>query len=495
MKKIIKVLVGISICIWIGCLGISVEAKGIDTILPGVYIDNLDLSGMTEAEAKEAVSKMVESRLETPITLYCPNDNEVVITPSELGMVWNNQEIVQDAVKVGKVGNIVERYKFKKDLERENYVIHTAYTLDTELVNHLIDIECAAFDQEAVNLSLSRVEGEFLITEGKQGIRIDADAAKKEVLDFVLNDWDDTKTELTLPVLVEEPKGSKEELQKVKDLLGSYTTYYKNSAIGRATNVETGTRHINGITLYPGESFSMLETTTPFNTENGYMKGGAYVNGLVVESFGGGICQVSTTLYNAVLLAELEVTERSNHSMTVTYVPVAADAAITSSGGKDFCFTNNTDYPVYIEGITTPNKQLTFNIYGVETRPADRRIEYTSEILETILPTTENIIQDEKLPLGYTKVQSPYLGYKSRLVKIVYENGVETGREVVNKSNYKMVPRTVTVGIATDNVDAFNQMQAAIATGSVDQVCAVASTFVVPTAAPLPADAGIVPDI
>ena len=239
----------------------------------------------------------------------------------------------------------------------------------------------------------------------------------------------------------------------------------------------------------------MLETTTPFNAENGYMKGGAYVNGLVVESFGGGICQVSTTLYNAVLLAELEVTERSNHSMTVTYVPVAADAAITSSGGKDFCFTNNTDYPIYIEGITTPNKQVTFNIYGVETRPANRRIEYTSEILETILPTTENIIQDAKLPLGYTKVQSPYLGYKSQLVKIVYENGVEAGREVVNRSNYKMVPRTVTVGIATDNIDAFNQMQAAIATGSIDQVCAVASTFVVPTVAPLPADAGIVPDI
>ena len=227
MKKFIKVLAGISICIWIGCLGIPVEAKGIDTILQGVYIDNLDLSGMTEAEAKEAVSQMVASRLETPITLYCPNDNEVVITPSELGMVWNNQEIVQEAVKVGKVGNIVERYKFKKDLERENYVIHTTYTLDTELVNQLIDVECVAFNQEAVDLSLSRVEGEFLITEGKQGIHIDTDAAKKEVLDFVLNDWDDTKTELTLPVVVEEPKGSIEELQKVKDLLGSYTTYYK----------------------------------------------------------------------------------------------------------------------------------------------------------------------------------------------------------------------------------------------------------------------------
>lgn len=492
-----KVLLGISICVWIGCLGVSVEAKGADTILPGVYIDNVDLSGMTETEAREAISQMVETRLETPITLYCPNNNKVEIMPSELGISWDNPEVVQEAVKVGKVGNIVERYKFKKDLERENYVIKTTYTLDTELLNNLIETDCVAFNQEVEDLAISRVDGEFVISEGKSGIHIDTEAAKKEVQDFVLNEWNNTKNDFTLPVVVEQPKGSVDELKKVKDVLGSYTTYYTGSAVGRATNVENGTRHINGTTLYPGETFSMIETTTPFTEENGYMKGGAYVNGLVVESFGGGICQVSTTLYNAVLLAELEVTQRSNHSMTVSYVPVAADAAIASSAGKDFCFTNNTDYPIYIEGITTPNKQVTFNIYGVETRPENRKVEYVSEVLETVMPTTENIIQDATLPIGYTKVQSPYLGYRSQLIKVVYENGLETHREVVNKSNYKMVPRTVTVGIATDNMDAFNQIQAAIATGSIDNVCAVANTFIVPTMQPVVGEAPVevTPDV
>lgn len=495
MKKLVKILLGISIGVWIGCLGNSVEAKGNDTILTGVYIDSLDVSGMTEAEAKAAVSQMVENRLETPITLYCANNNEVVITPSQLGATWKNPQSVQEAVNVGKVGNIIERYKIKKDLERENFVIKTKYTLDKELVNKLIDTDCTAFDQEVVDLALNRVDGEFQITEGKQGIHIDVDAAKEMLQEFVLNEWDGSKTELTLPVITENPKGSVEELQKVKDVLGSYTTYYKSSASGRVANVETGTAHINGTTLYPGESFSMIETTAPFNAENGYQKGGAYVNGLVVESFGGGICQVSTTLYNAVLLSELDVTQRSNHSMTVSYVPVAADAAIASSAGKDFCFTNNTDHPIYIEGITTPSRSLTFNIYGVETRPSDRKIEYVSEILETVTPSTENIIQSDKFPVGYTKVQSAYLGYRSQLIKVVYENGVEISREVVNKSNYKMVPRTVTVGIATDNVDAYNQIQAAIATGSIDQICAVANMLVLPTVAPLPTDAGIVPDI
>ena len=93
---------------------------------------------------------------------------------------------------------------------------------------------------------------------------------------------------------------------------------------------------------------------------------GSYISGKVVDSIGGGICQVSTTLYNAALLAELEITERHTHSMTVSYVDLSADAAIAESAGKDFRFVNNTDYPIYIEGIIK-NKQITFNIYGKET--------------------------------------------------------------------------------------------------------------------------------
>lgn len=496
MKKFIKILMGVSICIWLSCQGMFVEAKGDDTILNGVYIDNLNLSGMTATEAKEAVGQMVEDRLNTPITLYCANNNEVVITPLQLGMTWDNPEIIEEAATMGRVGNVIERYKFKKDLERENYVIDITYTLDTELINELIEEECVAFNQDAVDLSLSRVNGEFLITEGKQGIHLDVDAAKKKVQDFVLNEWDGSETTLTLPVTIDNPKGSLEELQQVKDVLGSYTTYYTTSSGARVANVENGTRLVNGVTLYPGETFSMLELVTPFTEANGYQMAGSYLNGLVVDSLGGGICQVSTTLYNAVLRAELEISERSNHSMSVAYVPLSADAAIAESAGKDFRFTNNTDAPVYVEGITTPDRQVTFNIYGKETRSAGHSVDYVSEVLETIQPTTENIIQDAAQPVGYTKIQSAHVGYKTRLIKVVYENGVETHREVVNKSTYKMVPRTVTVGIATDNPDAYNQMQAAISTGNIDHVCAVASSMVTPVQQqPLPPEANIVPDI
>lgn len=155
-------------------------------------------------------------------------------------------------------------------------------------------------------------------------------------------------------------------------MLGTFTTSYSTSGANRSGNVKNGCSKINGTLLYPGDSFSAYETVSPFTEANGYYMAGSYSNGMVVESLGGGICQVSTTLYNAVLLAELDVTERFNHSMIVNYVDPSADAAISGTA-KDLKFTNNLDCPVYIEGYTTSDKHITFTVYGQETRPSNRK--------------------------------------------------------------------------------------------------------------------------
>lgn len=241
--------------------------------------------------------------------------------------------------------------------------------------------------------------------------------------------------------------------------------------------MENGCRLLSGITLYPGDEISTLETITPFSEENGYYMAASYLNGQVVDSLGGGICQVSTTLYNAVLQAELEVTERYNHSMIVTYVDPSADAAIAESSGKDFKFKNNLDYPVYIDGYTTPEKQITFTIYGLETRDSGREVIYESEVLERTVPDTEVIYTDASMPVGYCSVQSAHVGYKARLWKVVKENGEEVSREQVNSSSYMKAPRSATVGVATEDPGAYNAIMAAVASGSVDQVKAVSGAY------------------
>ncbi len=225
--------------------------------------------------------------------------------------------------------------------------------------------------------------------------------------------------------------------------------------------MSSGASHINGTVLYPGEEFSAYETVSPFTEANGYAMAGSYLNGEVVDSMGGGICQVSTTLYNAVLRAELNVTERSPHSMTVHYVDLSEDAAIAGTY-KDFKFVNSTEYPIYIEGYTTSDKKITFNIYGKETRDKNRTISFESQIVSET-PATTILQEDAGQGIGYKAVSSKgSSSYVAELYKIVKVNGVETDRIKVNKSTYKGTNRVVTYGTAGDPTLSEN-LRAAIA--------------------------------
>lgn len=458
--------------------GISAQAQARpdDTIKEGVYAGEISLAGMTQTEAQEAVQAYVDSLGSSVITLNVVDGNTVTTTASELGMSWSNQNLVSEAVNLGKSGNVVTRYKAVKDLEYENKVYDIQFSFDQEAIASLIENECDQYNVEAIDAHLTRENGKFVIEDGQTGVVIDNSASETAVYEYLTTQWKGGDASIDLVVTEEEPQGNAEDLALVKDVLGTYTTSYSSSGSDRSANVANGCKLINGTTVYPGESFSTYEAVAPFTEENGYYMAGSYLNGQVVDSIGGGICQVSTTLYNAVLLAELQVDERHNHSMIVNYVDPSMDAAIAESSGKDFIFTNNTDYPIYIEGYTS-NKRITFTIYGVETRDPNRKVTYESEVLETISPGAEVINQTSSQPIGYVDVQSAHTGYKARLWKIVTVDGEEVSREQVNSSSYKMTPRTATVGTSTNDANAYNELQAAIATGSIDHVKSVASAL------------------
>ena len=134
-------------------------------------------------------------------------------------------------------------------------------------------------------------------------------------------------------------------LSQIQDVLGTFSTDFSSSSRARATNLQVGSSKINGRVLMPGETLSGYECMQPFTTANGYATAAAYENGQVVDSVGGGVCQIATTLYNAALFAELEITQRQNHSMIVTYVPPSNDAAIAGTY-KDIKVTNPYDTPI-----------------------------------------------------------------------------------------------------------------------------------------------------
>lgn len=483
MKKIMKAGYVFALTMSFALMfGFSAQAKGDETVKTGIFAGNIDLSGMTADQASAAVEEYVESLKGTEITLLAAADKEVVVTAGDLGVTWANPELVTEAIEIGTHGNVIERYKILKDLEYENKVYPIALSFDLQAISDILTGQCAKYDVKAVNVSLKRENGEFQVIEGQTGYALDVETSIDLINDYLTGTWDQQPCKIALDVAVEEPRGSAEELAEVKDILGTFTTSYSTSGSSRRANVENGCRLIDGITLYPGEEFSTYDNVAPFSAANGYYMAGSYLNGKVVDSLGGGICQVSTTLYNAVLQAELDVTERHNHSMIVSYVDPSADAAIAESSGKDFRFVNNLDYPIYIEGYTQ-NRQITFNIYGKETRDSGYAVRYESEVLEVINPPADLIYADASQPIGYIVTDSAHIGYKARLWKVVTQDGVEVSRTQVNSSSYKMVPRSATVGTATSDPAAYEEITAAIATANVDHVKNVIASLTAQAAA------------
>lgn len=450
----------LAICLLAMASSMTVCAAG-ETILKGVSIDKLDVSGMTREEALAALESYEKNLGGQSIKLGI-GDNVIEAKLSDLGVTFDNEDLVDEAIGVGHAGNIVKRYKDQKDLQHSGKTFPLSWQTNEDTVRTYVENNCTKYDKKAQNASLTRENGAFNFVAGTEGLELNVDSAVRTISDYLENSWtSDNTAVLNLETQVTEPEGSAEELANIKDLLGSFTTSFSTSGSNRCKNVSSGASHINGTVLYPGEEFSAYETVSPFTEANGYAMAGSYLNGEVVDSMGGGICQVSTTLYNAVLRAELNVTERSPHSMTVHYVDLSEDAAIAGTY-KDFKFVNSTEYPIYIEGYTTSDKKITFNIYGKETRDKNRTISFESQMVSET-PATTILQEDAGQGIGYKAVSSKgSSGYVAELYKIVKVNGVETDRIKVNKSTYKGTNRVVTYGTAGDPTLSEN-LRAAIA--------------------------------
>lgn len=475
-KALLGLLAAVAVVCGFAVTTDQVAAKDDGQVKNGVWVGItedqpiIDLSGMTLDEIKSTMNDYMEALSNLEIKLIVSGGQEVIVTPGQLGLEWVNMELVEEAIALGTEGDVISRYKAMKDLEHSNKVYPMELDVDLELIQNFLLEQCAPYDYPAVNMALRKEGKEFYTVDGKEGYALEVDASTNTIYNFFTEGWNHNAETLQMAVSTLQPLGSEEELAMVRDVLGSFRTSFATSNENRQGNVTVGCSFVNGLTLYPGEEFSMIETAGPFGESNGYLKAGAYINGKSVDSFGGGICQVSTTLYKAVLEAELEVTKRYNHSMTVSYVEPSEDAAIASSSGKDFKFVNNTEHPIYIEGYTTSKKQLVFKIYGVETRDPQRTVEYVPEILEETDPGPELVYIDSKQPLGYIDVQSKHIGYKARLWKIVKVDGVEVSREIMNTSKYKASPRSATVGVSTDDPVAYNEIMAAVGTQNINHV-------------------------
>ena len=448
VKKILPIVLAVLSVILVATLILTTMFSRPDdnVICEGVSVNGIEVGGMTPDEAAEVIADYVKNIQDKSIAIEI-DDQVVTTTLGELGYSCNLEESVEEAMSLGKDGNFLNRYRESKEIAEKGEAINLVASLDKDVLRQFVEENCTQFDVEPVNASLTRENGRFIVIEHKSGRKVSVQDTVDLIESCILAQDCTTTEKIEIAAVVEaaEPEYTTEMTSLCKDVLGTFTTSYTSSSASRSGNVANGARLINGSVVWPGETFSAGGTMNPITAANGYYMAGAYENGQVVESIGGGVCQVSTTLYNAALMAELEITERSNHSMIVSYVKPSMDSAIAGTY-KDLKITNNTDAPIYIEGVTA-NKHITFTIYGHETRPSNRTIKYESEVLEVIQPGAEKVTKDPTQPTTYRKVtQSAHVGYKAQLWKIVYEDGKQVSREKVNYSSYAAEPAYVTVG-------------------------------------------------
>ncbi|MEI6518915.1 MAG: VanW family protein, partial [bacterium] len=277
---------------------------------------------------------------------------------------------------------------------------------------------------------------------GKLDAKKAADLLEEQVMKPVLQGTEELPASIDLPFEPVAPKVVGDMLKPVDTVLGEYTTGFATSSKNRCINVATGSASLNGLVVAPGEVVSFNKVVGPRTEEFGYKIAPVIINGELNQGLGGGMCQVSTTLYNAVLLANLEIVDRTHHSIPSHYVPLGLDATVVY-GAKDFKFKNNTTDPIVVQTIVA-NRKVTMKILGKGPKPV-------VTIERTGITTGNYKIRTEKnaaLAPGTKKILKKGSPGRGVTIYRVVGTGKDAVRELISEDKYVGETRVIQVGPA-----------------------------------------------
>ena len=476
------------------------------TYMSGISIKGIDISGMTFNEAKKNLENKIKEELSAPIDIKYNNETLISIIPEEIEFEYELTKNLKEAYEIGRNGNIFENnYNiiFTAILKKE---VKLTYTYNENKLDEIIDNLSSNIPDLVKNPSYYIEEEELIIVPGTDGVVVEKEKLKNKILENITNEKEKILEVIVSPKQAEEinvekiheeiycePKDAyfveepfelhmdengidfKISIEEAKEIvsqqaeeykiplkitkakitindidssafryeISKFTTNYDPGYKSRVTNLQLATKKINGKVLGPGEEFSFNEVVGKRTIEAGYQDAKIFLNGEVVDGTGGGICQVSTTLYNAVLLANLEVTDRRNHNYTTSYVKAGRDATVVY-GAIDFKFKNTRKYPIKIEG-TVKGGAICFTIFGIEEEK-EYDIKIVPVVTQTIPKKTE-YIDDNSLVEGSEVVkQVGSSGCKVTTYKETYFDGKLISKEVISNDTYKAMARIVKRG-------------------------------------------------
>jgi len=474
-------------------------------ILIGVKVDNIDVSNLEINEAKEKVNNWYDENDEKNIILNY-KDFEDSINISSIIVNKDLETSVEEAYKVGRNGNIIQNNYTILNAMLAGKKISTHIQYNEEELDKKINEVNSKLPGVVVKNSYYIEDNNLIIKKGKSGIQVKKDELKEKIKDAIKKDdkeinipienalpgeidiekihseiykkeqnayvsqnptkvnpevngidfaisldeakeiLKEDKEEYIIPLKITAPEITINNLGEdaFPDKLAEFTTRYDASNKNRSTNLELASKKIDGTVILPGEIFSYNKIVGERTISAGYKEAAVYSGGKVVDGIGGGICQLSSTLYNTVVYANLEVTSRSNHRFTTSYVETGRDATV-SWGTIDFCFKNTRTYPIKVIS-KVEGGVVRVAIYGMkEEKEYDITIQST--IVERI-PYTVNYINDPNLQEGQEVVQQAGAeGAKSITYKIVKYNGIIVSKTILSTDTYSPMERIIKRGI------------------------------------------------
>jgi vancomycin resistance protein YoaR len=468
-----------------------------DQIAGGVRVSAVDLGGKSRAEALTALKQFAEQQKRVVVTLRLPAKTGIKHTwranAAKLGLGIDTQATLDEAGKAGHEGVLGQVSSLLTGPKAVPVAAHP--TVDKARLRAALKRIARAANRPAKNARLILLaSGGFGHRHERSGMALDMDAS----IAAVTQAWSDFQagqkppdapavadgpppaappdpdahaktpapgtppptapTELppagneksakpeslavTLAVKTVPAAVTFDDLKQIDGELGGFHTYFSGTGRSRGRNIALAASHINGTLLAPGEIFSYNKTVGPRSADAGFEDAPVIVHGELVPGVGGGVCQVSSTLYNAVLLSDLKIVRRSHHAFPVHYLPAGRDATVVD-GAIDLQFQNSTPAPIYI-AASSRGGRLSFRIFGKRTPGRDVSIELANH---TTQPADTETIRDPSLPAGRRVVKSKgHRGHRVTVYRVVRENGKVVRRELISRDHYRPFPTVVLVG-------------------------------------------------
>ncbi|PKP59956.1 hypothetical protein CVT91_05875 [Candidatus Atribacteria bacterium HGW-Atribacteria-1] len=438
--KIRKILLSLIIIIVAVSLVDAVDIyKNRNKILPGVSAFGVELEGLKKEDAREILQPIASKMIDSPRILVFEDKEFKFIPHKELGAFIDLNRVVEETYSIARTGNIFRRLKDRIVVWRKGYEVSFQAEFNPQKFEDF---------QNKISSLINRMPRDAYvednrIIESKIGVKLNLERFKEEINKILIN-LDKEKYILNIPVTTVDPKITTQNILTelaINGELGTYSTSIENKEENTIYNIRLSSEVINGILVKPQEIFSFNKYVGPAEKADGYKESTIIANGVFVNGYGGGICQVSSTLYNASLLANLPIVERYNHSVygeATKYVPLGQDAAIFY-GFKDLRFKNNSDHAIVIFSKVFRDT-LQVSIFGGNEDKAE--VEIISKDKKVI---DYQIIREKDPKLKANQeiiVQEGVPGYQIKTYRIVRKDGEEK-IEFLAEDTYKSVPMII----------------------------------------------------